>query len=586
MGAGQSQARIKGVNREELLRATTSSRDFTNKLFNAMIKNLTPEDVLALGNPASCSKFIFLLADNFQRMFQTLRIKPTKQNPRGIILFQHVDKLAKTAETRAICLEIAYFFIRIFQIFGALAITVLDDPGAGQVLDATRASRGFFQPRLGDPMRGRQLVPLTGGDLSRFSILQNILNTNDGILYKFNNNSNIELIPNQNKIRYSFDSSKVIEATININQQFAIRQSDIINISLTKFNYKGENSSLINANINKIILDLKIKTNFSITPRNNNWIVRKSSSNLSDFLQNAIFYPLQEKINMILINPQRYQQLVKPEEYMQRTVGVLGPFETKYIKETLESLSSKKSISFCVARALQLLDANALLRPPPKSATSRVCAATFEAAPFSVPQPDSSIINVPGLHALDQLYYTQIGMISKKVEQDKVDTTFEAKVPEKDTAPGGDYANFLKEISSLFGKDAAKVYTDMKSINGRGKPVGCPAQQAIQQTLQITDPNKINKIAQIMSQMFGRQLAHTNKVIQLFRNELFLIRTHKDSLGHVMQAVDIHPKLLRGGIDAVNNLSKLARDILLKYYSDCEKMYTNGVQEIFNISQR
>jgi hypothetical protein len=144
-------------------------------------------------------------------------------------------------------------------------------------------------------------------------------------------------------------------------------------------------------------------------------VYKKKKINLSDFLQNYIFYQLQERIK----NPQRYQQLIKPEEYMQRTVGVLGPFETKYIKETLESLSSKKSISFCVARALQLLDANALLRPPPRSATSRVCAATFEAAPFSVPQADSSVMNVPGLHALDQLYYTQIGMISKKVEQNK-----------------------------------------------------------------------------------------------------------------------------------------------------------------------
>lgn len=77
------------------------------------------------------------MADALGRVFQDLRIAPKSDRSTGVLLFEKVDKLqTATPQSRDLCIIVAYFYIRIFQIFAALAMTVLDDPGAGQVLGA------------------------------------------------------------------------------------------------------------------------------------------------------------------------------------------------------------------------------------------------------------------------------------------------------------------------------------------------------------------------------------------------------------------------------------------------------------------
>ncbi len=156
MGFGQS--KLMGppsITREQLLRSTANNREFINNLFKIMMEKLTPEDVLKLGRSQTCTNFVFMMADSIGQLFDDLRIRPSRKGDSGIILFEKVDTLKKkTAEHRELCLFVAYFFIRIFQIFGAVAMTILDDPGAGQVLGAARFGvgappappRGLFGP--------------------------------------------------------------------------------------------------------------------------------------------------------------------------------------------------------------------------------------------------------------------------------------------------------------------------------------------------------------------------------------------------------------------------------------------------------
>jgi hypothetical protein len=137
-----------GITRTELLRSTENSRDFTNKLFQVMISKtgLTPEDFLRLGRSQECKKFIFLMANSIGALFRELQIRPKQDKDSGIIYFQRMDSiLSETPESKSLCLIIAYFYIRIFQIFGALAMTVLDDPSAGQVIGALQ----YAPPVLG-----------------------------------------------------------------------------------------------------------------------------------------------------------------------------------------------------------------------------------------------------------------------------------------------------------------------------------------------------------------------------------------------------------------------------------------------------
>jgi hypothetical protein len=99
-----------------------------------MISKITPSEILSLSNPSVCSKYVFLMANSIEKIFEDLKIKPGRDSS-GTVYYQRVDKLtAKNPEVRQICLLIAYFHIRLFQIFGALTLTVIDDTSSGAVL--------------------------------------------------------------------------------------------------------------------------------------------------------------------------------------------------------------------------------------------------------------------------------------------------------------------------------------------------------------------------------------------------------------------------------------------------------------------
>ena len=110
-----------------------------------MLAKITPEDLMKLSKSQMCSSYVFLMADSIGKLFEDLRIRPKKDRDSGVVFFQKVDTLrASSGESRQLCLIIAYYYVRIFQIFGALAMTVLDDPSAGAILGVLQ-----YRPQIG-----------------------------------------------------------------------------------------------------------------------------------------------------------------------------------------------------------------------------------------------------------------------------------------------------------------------------------------------------------------------------------------------------------------------------------------------------
>lgn len=75
--------------------------------------------------------------------------------------------------------------------------------------------------------------------------------------------------------------------------------------------------------------------------------------------------------------------------------------------EALKSLGGSKTVSFCVARGLQLLDAAALLQLPVRAGVSQVCQPALASLPRSVPRTDEALERVPGFKALETLFFDQ-----------------------------------------------------------------------------------------------------------------------------------------------------------------------------------
>ena len=593
MGGTFSRAVGGPVTRQQLLDATKDNRQFVQKLFQAMTAQLTQEDLLKLGDQRTCNKYVFLMADTIQKLFDQLKIQPGRDKTSGIIYFQKVEKLTeRSPETKTYCLEIAYYYIRIFQIFGALALSILDDPAAG----VTLSEAGYTEPpvRTGFGFGHRPSVPglkyamLGGADPSTMDkaarpwrLLSNDVEEKEVVniggrpfdVFKFSENNDLWLIPElaRHNLRYENSSERIYgKAAISLVKSTFPQQ---IRITITNWDLtvtSKTQQSVINSKIAKV-------EKYIVASRpddTSDWKVGSTS------LAEAIVAKFDEMLRLaeeIELDPRKVIPAIALAKPL-RAVGAPGTpgapalygvaagetaqrqLQTKYILDTMKQLAGQKTTSFCVARALQLLNAPTLFSPRSiTTARSGVCLASFDKLPLSVPVAGTPISRVPGLRALDQLYH----------DAPHLDARDGTAVDVSDPVQ---YQEMLKILAAAFtGKVPAKLST-MDAI--LAKTPDC-ATAAAKHYLKLTDPKAIKEVIGIVHQMFGRQLAHTRRVIQFLTKKLVYI--YKEGGG---TRVSLHPNILKGGISEVNKLSAEARGILIDYYKGCEDLYQMGLQKV------
>ena len=129
MGAGQSIPST--LSRQKVFELTRDTRGMMDVLLDYMLKEITVRDFVALSNPTECKKYVIFMANNLYKHFYELQIVPIKDK-KGVIAFRPVKELvnppeSEESERQSLCLTLAYFYTRIFQIYGALALTVIDD---------------------------------------------------------------------------------------------------------------------------------------------------------------------------------------------------------------------------------------------------------------------------------------------------------------------------------------------------------------------------------------------------------------------------------------------------------------------------
>lgn len=593
MGGTFSRAVGGPVTRQQLLDATKSNRDFVQKLFNVMLNQLTREDLLKLGDQRTCNKYIFLMADTIQKMFKALKIRPSRDKSTGVIYFEKVESLTqRTPETKTYCLEIAYFYIRIFQIFGSLALSILDDPSAGTVLGAAtyiepppRAGFGFGRrpsiPGLEYAMFGGADPTAMDKGARAWRLISNDVEDKETAnfggrpydIYKFIGNSDLWLIPDsvRHNIRYETNGERLYaKAAISLIKSSYPRQ---LRISITNWELTvtpKTNKDTINSKISKVPKQVVANQ----TDETSDWKVGTSS------LTEAIVSKFDEVLRLceeIEADPRKVvptglapSRPLRPDAVAAAAAPLHGvaagetaqrQLQTKYIIDTMKQMAgTQKTTSFCVARALQLLDAPTLFSPRTAStAKSGVCLSKFDRQPTAVPESGAPISRIPGIKALDQLYHTAPHLDARD------GTTVDVGEPEK-------YQAMLKLLAATFtGKEPTKL-TTIDSI--LAKTPDCSS-AAAKHYLKLTDPKAIKEVVGIVQQMFGRQLAHTRRVIDFLTKRL--VRIYREGGG---QKISLHPSLLQGGILEVNKLSGEARSILVDYYQGCEDLYQQGLRKV------
>jgi hypothetical protein len=629
-----------GITREQLLKSTESSRDFTNKLFQLMIAKLTPEDFLKLGNPKTCSSYIFMMADSIGHIFKDLRIRPAQKGDSGVVVFQKTDTLKKyqqdSPESKYLCMTIAYFYIRIFQIFGSLAMTILDDPGAGQVLGMVRYGQPQEkQTRVIPGTRGPYSLTGGGPDERYFSgkaesfrslrelfeddiVQEQVKGGWPRTVFTFKDVNYIDYIPDRTSdtnrpqnIRINLDDSKTNKLYANMTaSRSSLSGLRAYKITFDTISYKS--TSLETDDLKRINIQLARypSQSFEIASYDDKrtWVVKggkvfseklesivgqlikvmdelyeypqarledlqafkdvkqsKSISNSNSINPDRSRYPGssinpdRSRYPSSSINPSRSDAAGPTTGPMD--VGVPTGLQNEYIIRTLKSMAGYKSVGFCIGRAFQLLDANTLFQSRPQQGISGVCRPVFDELSSSVPRIGQRIDSVPGIKALDSLFYTVKGVDT----QGGLDMRI---------ANPAEYAEFLKGMASIFGPSSTSTSQRIDSILARDPNCGAAAAK---QYLQIQDPNSVATILSYVNALFSKQLVHTTRVLQFFKQRLFIILK---TPGSGIPRVDIHPRLLQGGMAELEKVAIEARAILTDYYKDCESIYRKGVDEV------
>jgi hypothetical protein len=159
-------------------------------------------------------------------------------------------------------------------------------------------------------------------------------------------------------------------------------------------------------------------------------------------------------------------------------------------------------------------------------------------------------------------------------------------------APGKDgksskekYLEFIRTMSRMFGDTARMTRGDTDEVMKEGlDAITISRDDALCRILGIKDqdmqlPNNLAKVVyESVKKLFARQYAHATKCGEII-NRLFRIQRDKDS-GYFQ--ISLSPNLIKGGFPELNNINYDTRELLMKYYTDCETTYLHGVQDIIH----
>lgn len=544
--------------KEEILRKTKGGRDIVNQVFDWMISRTSLRELYALANPEQCKKYIFLTADALDVLFKKIELEP-KEGPKGAIYFQKVSELTKTssdedpraAQRQVICLRLAFLYVRIFQVFASLSLSILDvDPSTDvrfyQELGRLKGIEDelpLFGQRGGLLASSKPLPP-------QFSILRNYLNevTGEPSYYKFDT-YNI----------FIDGDSQDADGTLRFIFYFSIpkknKPTEKSNKSIT-----GRIASDLQTGRDSMTLKLSSVID-SDKKTYDDVAIHFTRPGIGSAFRDRGNRAIPEAIQRVL------QKLITGEEITGETgafsiakkatdaaeKGILQGLHTQTLLQAFRETMPVKA--HCVSRALQLLSEGGLAAKFPPEVYSSICKVKFLSDNRSLPEAGREITQEYGIYALAQLFYD----------------TLAGATPTLSAATREQYNAFLLKMKFVFeeSKDAAipKSLTDVKNK----LPTSVCTPELRDRLVKVSNRDVIYNLRNIAGQMINYQINHTANVTKVL-SKLFLLPIVSG------KPLQIHPNVKKNGMQEVNIIAAEARNLLVEYYSQCEIMYRRGAE--------
>lgn len=539
-----------------------------NNIFQYMMSEVEIQDLLRLANPRFCRDYVFLTKDSLNKFFDEIQVEP-KLGSKDTLYFQSVKKLTFSDEKSekefatqkqyrdTLCKQLAFFYVRIFQVFGALALTVIDSLPESSAKPAD--IREFIQ---GEQIRRAPLFPQRGGAASKISIvdsssLGNFYTFAGDYIYRIDTSNTYAISGSSlvgKNIRPSIDTGIIfLMPDQRPNLLYRPNNKTVIEAQLAIENPVPGTSfelSVRDVRINDTAVALTYKFTFTMKKTQYTYEGRSIYSVL-----NAILTQIAKKdVPKVDIFGKKIQ-VAAPGHGPTENVGVPTGLSYSYIIKHLQ----EKPKAYCVARAIQLLSPT-LIESVRKETpfTSDIC--FYQPVPGLqdiTPGYGQSITqSSPGIRALQQLFYDFL----------------EGNTPKISAETQPKYREFVKMMQSIFSPDEPKEYaTDLKDVRSVGFKQ-CDEIGAKDKELLITNENALRAIRKHVAALLDFQMKHTAEVMK-FLGKMFRI----DTTGKI---VELQPALVKGGLPAVNAFADQARQLLINYYKFCEGQYRLGALEV------
>lgn len=568
MGAGQST--LSGpLTRAELLKQTGPSRNLINFLFNYFANQIGQKDLLALANPGKCTEYIFVMADALNSIFIDLRVEPGKDK-NGVIYFRKSTELTQAArgsaeeqQKRILCISVAFFYIRIFQIYAALALSVNDDvPYNTGIQRQAIGQRPIHAPGLQNYyVYNGGAAEQTGGvvyeDIKKFNILKNYVSrdvTRPPGNFSFDRYPNINLNINTRKDNLTVSrTGQITSGPFTVSCKFDIKPSptDLNKILLTFENFTSTEPVYNNA----------LKTNgpiaYFVTQSGNQYYRSDTTGETVDDLIARVMLSSRE-VATGARQPNKARVRVRgapvPGAAPGQPGAPVGVFEGLKTYQYIASLKQvPKPLAHCVARSLQLLDVDALgsssLSQPVRTS---ICKVKFDDAFGGLPDINQLITTAPGIGSLHQLFFD-------KISSGKPDMTPES---------AASYQEFVKTMALQFAEGTAPATVNLASITNRAdKMCGTTGASKRDKVLTVRDETSIRRAQQAVQHLWKTQIEHDKKVVEILSKLIIITKVPGG------KKVSLHPLILKFGNPGVGIIAKQARELLVKYYSNCETAF-------------
>ena len=615
--------------------ASTHAQAFTNteytrmimdELLNYMVKQLSVRDLLHMSKESECKKYVLFKANSIYQYFYELRVFPTK-DARGLLTFRRIEDLVnpkgeQEKERQSLCLIVAYFYTRIFQIYGALALTLIDDmnvmTSSGLMTtfergtDLRKYTPGYYEERISQiPYRrggARELVdstPLSSTiSLKNFEWIRSFLTPETsatgyktryigsgedrGTVYlkiedSLKDADKKPIYGNPPPITYQY---AIFSITVpNVNQYNTLElytriTPDEIKVKLGKLIFKNTaGETIVVTKFDRI--DFYIERTI-INGKQTYMIKDKPITDvpafMADLLSTIIIYlksTIKEKKETIYERGDVRSERDR-SEYGDR--GDRGTISRKSeegitshlkVEEMINNLTTRRPLGHCIARALQLLKTEPFVNQP---GISQICSVAFDGKGterIGLPKSGKPLSDNPGLFALANLFYDTIiigspNLIIGKNTIDGQPSTFQQ------------YITFMTTLSKQYtigDKPLTPQEMEEKGLSGiineRDKKA-CPTANEIPLTPQTT-----SKVHAIVKSMFQMQVEHAAKCSTII-SMLFTITTDPTTKKPIM--FKLNNNLINKGFPELERINREARNILVAYYTNCENKYWDGMK--------